>query len=127
MTWDRTAAAAALADVLEVGTGDLVAVFEGPPPTLNPPALVIMRPSVAFSTPTFGIDEATWSIMAAVGVGQDDALDDLLAAARQAVIAEPTLGGAVQLCRPTELRPRGIINVAGGDYLTEELILETRM
>jgi len=127
VSWDRPSAASALADVLEAGTGDLVAVFESPPSSMNAPALVIMRPTVMFHQPAFAVDEITWSVTAAVGVGADDTLDGLIGQARQAVEADPTLGGVVQICRPTEQRPRGIVNIAGADFLTEELILNARM
>lgn len=127
MSWDRPKAAAALADVLEAGTDDLVAVFESPPASMNAPALVIMRPTVMFHQPAFAVNKITWSVTAAVGVGADDTLDGLIGLARQAIDGDPTLGGAVQICRATEQRPRGIVNIAGADFLTEELILNARM
>ena len=131
MSWDRTAAAAALAGVLGDAAAGMVppaSVFAQPPATHNPPALVIQYPTqVMLRQPTFAIDTATVSVLAVAGMEEPATIDALLALTVAAVEADEQLGGTVQHCRPTQHRLWRIANVAGADYLTAELELELRM
>jgi hypothetical protein len=130
MTWDGAAGRAALAATLTAGLEfrtPTVSVFAKPPATYNAPALVVAYPnSVSLGVPSFGIDLVSHTVIAAVGVDQGDDLDTLLRDAGAAIKLDPTLGGAVQMCKPVEHRNYRIANVAGVDLLTAELALETR-
>jgi hypothetical protein len=128
VSWDRPAAAAALVDVLEAATADLVTVHDKPPSTLNAPTLVVSYPTtVVKHTPTFAIDQASVAVLGAVGVEDGDGLDDLLEAATVAIEADPSLGGAVQYAKPVEWRNWRIMTSAGASLLVAELALEIRM
>ena len=129
MTWDGSIARPALAGVLSAAfEGTNVNVFASPPATFNPPALVVQFPqTVAKRAPTFGIDLASWTVLGAVSLELADALDELLNQADAAVFLDPTLGGAVQVAKTTEIRNWRILSVGGIEMLTAELALETRM
>ena len=131
MAWDRPTAATALQLVLADGTAEMTppaSVFAQPPSTHNPPALVVQYPSqVLLHTPAFPVDTATVSVLAVAGMEEPDTVDALLELAVQAVEGDCQLGGAVQHARPLEHRLWRIVNVAGADYLTAELVLEIRM
>lgn len=128
MSWDRPAAAAALVEVLEAATASTVTVFDTPPATFNPPALVVNYPAtVTKHNPTFAIDLAALSVLAAVGVSEGDTLDGLLDTATTAIEADPTLVAAVQHAKPVEWRNWRVLTVSGIDVLTAELALEIRM
>jgi len=128
VSWDRPSAAAALVDVLETATASLVTVHDRPPSTLNAPALVVSYPTtVTKHTPAFAIDQAELAVMGAVGVEDGDSLDGLLETATAAVEANPTLGGAVQHCKPTAWRNWRIFTSAGASLLVAEVALEIRM
>jgi hypothetical protein len=127
VSWDRPKAAHALAQVLEAALPE-VSVFDHPPPTMNPPALVVQLPTtVVPSSPTFGTDTATWTVLAAVGADQADGLDDLLRSASAAIKLNPRLDGATQLTRVTEWRDWRLMAVAGAELMVAHLVLETRM
>jgi len=128
VAWDRPAAAGALVEVLEAATSSTVSLFEQPPATFNPPALVINYPAtVTKHNPAFAIDQAATTVTAAVGVSDGDTLDTLLDAANLAVEADPTLAGTVQHAKPVEWRNWRVLTVAGIDMLTADLALEVRM
>lgn len=127
MSWDRTAAAAALAEMLRSALPE-VPVFEAPEATFNAPALVCQFPtSVLLSSPSFGVDTASWAVLAAVGAAEADRLDELLASATAVVRLDPTLGRVVQTTRPLEWRNWRLLTVAGAELLAADLALETRM
>jgi hypothetical protein len=128
MSWDRPTAAAALAGVIAAATDGTVTVLEQPPATFNPPALVVGYPqTVSLHNPAFAVDQAALTVLAAVGAPEGDDLDGLLEVATRAVEGDPTLGGAVQIAKPTEWRNWRMLTVAGVDMLTAELALEIRM
>lgn len=128
MSWNRAAAAAALAAALEAATNDTVTVLDRPPATFNPPALIVQYPqTVTRHTPAFATDLATLTILGAVGLEAPETLDALLDLADQAISADPTLGDVVQAAKPTELRNWRILPVAGAEYLSAELALTIQM
>ena len=129
MTWDGGVARPALAAVLSSAfEATNVAVFASPPATFNPPALVVQFPqTVAKFVPSFGIDLATWTVLGAVSLDLADALDALMNQTAAAIFLDPTLGGAVQVTKMTELRNWRILVVGGSEMLTAELALESRM
>ncbi len=128
MTWSRTEAVAGLYAALAAQLGETTWVFDKPPQTLNPPAVVIGRPTeVVYSQPAFGVDEATVSVICVGAADGEDAVDGLITAVRSAVSADITLGGAVQHCDDTREQNWRIVNVAGTDVLQAEVVLTIRM
>jgi hypothetical protein len=129
MTWDRAAAAGALAGLLEAATdGAGVAVYPKPPKGFTPPALIVQLPTrVAKHSPAFGTDFTEWTVLVGVDIEGADELDDLLGVATAAVEDSPTLAGATAFTRVVEWRNWRILNVGGADYLVAEVALETRM
>lgn len=127
MSWRHGPAAQGLVGLLRAEAPE-VAAFEAPSATFNVPAFVCQYPTlVVFDTRAFGVDVVTWPLLVAVGLEQAGQLDALIATARAAITLDPTLGGAVQIARPTESRNWRILNVAGAEYLGADLVLETRM
>jgi hypothetical protein len=130
VTWDGAAARAGLAATLTAAVeGTNVNVFSAPPSTFNPPALVVQYPtSVTKYTASYGLDMATWAVMAAVGLeNQSDYLDQLCNIAADAVYADPSISGVTQSSRVTEFRNWRILLMSGVELLTAEVIIETRM
>jgi hypothetical protein len=105
-----------------------VSVFTHPPATFNVPALVVQLPTqVDFSKPTVATDTGQMTVLAAVGIDQADALDQLLQSATAALDPDPTLGGAVILCMATDWHGWRILNLGGSEYLVAEVALQIRM
>jgi hypothetical protein len=129
MSWSRAPVVAALTAMLgEATAGDSVTVYDRPPMTFNPLAVVIHRPNVNYSAIAFGIDEATLPLIVASGVEQEDALDALKETCRQAVLADQSLRGAVQLAYPSEERNwRNYTGAGGIQILQVELVLTIHM
>ena len=127
MSWDRAAAATALEATF--GTVTPVKVHRAPPETLNPMCIVVGRPQpVTYSTPTFSIDEATLPVMIVGGIETEDQIEALKTLCRQAVAADPTLGGAVMSAVATEERNwRNVTGAGGIQLLLVELILTVAM
>ena len=125
------AASEALAEVLTDATADLAplpSVFDRPPTTVNPPALIVQFPTtVTKHVPTFAIDQVDWTVTAVAGLGDPETIDTLLAVATAAVEDDPGLGTVVPICKPVEHRNWRLLTVAGTDMLAADLILETRM
>jgi hypothetical protein len=65
--------------------------------------------------------------MAAVGLEQSDELDGLANSAAAAIFLDPTLAGAVQVSKVTELRNWRIVTAGGAELLSCEIALESRM
>ena len=127
MSWDRSKAAPALAEAI-AAANPAVSVFDKPPLTLNPPAIVVGRQTeVAFATSAFGVDEATLPVFCVGPADGDDIVAGLITAARDAIDVDPTLGGIVQRCDPVAERNWRGINVAGTELLQAELSLLIRM
>jgi len=127
VSWDRTVAVPALVDAIEVASGQTVFVFDRPPTTINPPAIVVGRPvEVIYATAWFSVDEATLPVLC-VGAGDgDDTVDDLIAVVRAAV-KDPGLGGAVQSVVASAARNWRNLVVAGVDILQAEVTLTIQM
>ena len=131
MSWDRAAAATAIVNTLTAATAadsPSPSIFDRPPATFNVPAYIVAHPqTVVYGGPAFGIDLATVPLICAAGMEDVDTVDQLLDLASDSLPADPTLGGVIQNIDATEQRNWRVINVAGADYLTADLILEIRM
>lgn len=127
MSWDRQAVADALVATLGAATG--VKVHDRPPEVLNPMCVVISRPQpVSYDTFALGVDDATVPVVIVGGVETENQVEDLKNACRKAVDADPTLGGVVRNCQPTEERNwRNLTGAGGIQLLLVELILQIRM
>jgi hypothetical protein len=134
MSWDRATAAKALANELAnaplvnpLSTSAPATIFEQPPGTVNPPAIVIGWPiEVNFSVIAPGIDQATLPVACVGPFDGSDLVAELVANVRAGVV-DSTLGGAVQICYPTAERNWGQINVAGTDLFRAEVIFTIQM
>ena len=128
MTWQRTPVAAALVDLLTAATGGTVFVFDKPPATINPPAIIVSRPStVLYNAVAFGVDEATLPVVIAGAMDGDDFVDALRDVIRKTVDTNPTLNGSVPACWPSSERNWRNAIVAGVDLLLAELVLTVQM
>jgi hypothetical protein len=108
--------------------GDGVTVHERPPETLNPPAVVIHRPTVTYGVAGFGVDEASLPLVIVGGIESEAALDALKETCRQAILADPSLGGSVQSGYPSEERNwRNYTGAGGIQILQVELVLTIQM
>jgi hypothetical protein len=127
MGWDRQAVADALVGVLGPATG--VKVHPLPPEIINPPCVVVSRPqTVVYATAGLGIDDATLPLIVAGGVETEAAIETIKTACRQAVLADPSLGGTVQACWPGEERNwRNLTGAGGVQLLLVELVLQIQM
>ena len=125
MTWDRATATAALAEML----GDTGAtVYPKPPATLNPPAIVLARASnVDYNVSAFGIDEATLPDVCVGPLEGDDEIDALKSTVRAALLADPTIGGAVQLATATAERNWRTVTISGTELTTVDLVIMVKM
>jgi hypothetical protein len=90
--------------------------------------VVVSRPTVMYSTVAPGIDEATLPLVIAGGIETEDKVEALKQVCRQTILADPTLGGAVPNCYPTQERNwRNITGAGGIQLLLVELILTVQM
>jgi hypothetical protein len=127
MSWNRATAAAALTAALQTAAGETAFVFERPPNTVNPPAIVIGRPTqVLYGTAALGIDEATLPVLCVGPLDGEDIVDGLIQTVRAAV-ADHNLGGTVQHVYPEAERNWHNLNVAGADLLQAEVTLIIQM
>jgi hypothetical protein len=127
MTWNRQTAAAAITAALQATMGETVFVFNKPPATVNPPAVIVGRASeVRYSIPAFSIDEAILPVTCAGPVDGDDIVSGLIAAVRGS-FPDPTLGGVVQACWPTDERAWRQVSIAGVDVLLADVNLTIQM
>jgi hypothetical protein len=124
VSWERAPVAAALADLLaDAAPG--VAVFDTQPATLNPPALVVSRPTVVrYSAAAIAVDEVELPVIC-VGplTAGDNTVADLAGLVRAAVAAEPTLSGTVKIAWITEERNWRAVTIAGVDCLAVDVIV----
>jgi hypothetical protein len=128
VSWSRAPVVAALQTILSAATADGVTIHERPPETLNPPAIVIHRPTVTYSVAGMAIDEASLPLIVVAGIESEDALDTLKETCRQAILADPSLGGSVQLGYPSEERNwRNYTGAGGIQILQVELVLTIQM
>jgi hypothetical protein len=124
MSWDRLSTAPALADALNTTASELVSVFDTPPPTLNPPALVVGRPVVVrYSTFALGVDEVELPVVCLGPLDGEVLVNELSAMVRTAVVREPTLGGTVKGATAMEERNWRSIVIAGTSCLAVDVIL----
>jgi hypothetical protein len=127
MTWNRTDAAAAVTAALQATMGETVFVYGKPPATVNPPAVIVGRPSeVRYSTVAFAIDEAVLPVSCVGPADGDDTVDQLAAMVR-ASFPDPTLGGVVQACWPADERAWRQVSIAGVDVLIADVNLSIQM
>ena len=128
MTWSRAPVAAALVDMLTAATEGL-RVHPAPPEIINGPCIVISRPQpVLCSAAAVAVDEVTLPVIVASGVEQEQALEDIIAVCRAAVLADPTLGHSVAAAWPAEIRNwRNVTGAGGIQLLLAELILTIHM
>jgi hypothetical protein len=127
MAWSRTTATQALVAALQVTAGESVWVYGKSPNTVNPPAIVVGRPTeVVYATAGFGIDSATLPVLCVGPVDGEDMVDGLIAMVR-AALSDPSLGGAVQSVYAEAERNWHNLNVAGADLLQAEVTLIIQM
>jgi hypothetical protein len=128
VSWDRATVAAALVELVESATGG-VKCHPLPPETLNGPCVVVMRPQpVVYATAGLGVDEATLPLAVVSGIEQEAAIDSLKQQVTKAILADPTLGGLVVNCWPSEERNwRNVTGAGGIQLLLVELILMIHM
>jgi hypothetical protein len=120
--------AAALGEVLSAATAGAVTVFERPPATFNVPAIIVADPTrVAYGLPTFGMDQATLSVVCAAGGDEVDYLDGLIATVVTALKDAATLGGVVQACWVKEQSNWRMLTVGGAEYRAADVVLEITM
>jgi hypothetical protein len=128
MTWDRTLVVPALVEVLEASIGPAVSVFDRPPPTVNPPAVVVGRVnSVEYGVGAFGIDNAELPLVLIGGADDLETVEALKMSVRVAIDGAMSLLGTVQQCYAASERNWRVLNIAGAEVLTVEVILEIRM
>jgi hypothetical protein len=131
MSWQRTPVVKALVAAIEAQLAELAVdanVMEHPTFTVNPPAIVVGRPSeVRYSTAFFGVDDITLPVLCMAGAEQDDAVAELIGVVNAAVNADPTLGGVVPVADCTGERSWRVINISGAEYLGAEAIVEIQM
>jgi hypothetical protein len=127
MTWQRSAVAGAIADVLSAAD-PTAATFATPPETFNVPAYIVGYPrTVAYSVPVFGVDQASLPVIVAVGLGEADAMDAMFRTALAALSDDVSLGAVVQSCTAREQSNWRPANVGGANLMLADLVLEIRM
>jgi hypothetical protein len=127
MVWDRAKAATALVNVLGPATG--IKVHHSPPEIVNPPCVVISRPQpVTYAVAGLGVDEASLPVIIVGGIETEDQIETTKTACRNAILANPGLGGTVQACYATEERNwRNVTGAGGVQLLSVELIVTVQM
>jgi hypothetical protein len=131
VSWDRTTAAKALYAVISEAAaeaGSTAVVYDRPPYSLNPPAIVVGRPvEVRFGQVASTIDEAEMPVACVGPVDGDEMVSDLIALVRSAVGHSSQLGGAVQVAFPAMERNWRPINVGGTDLLSADVVITIQM
>jgi hypothetical protein len=133
VAWARSPFAQATADALTAGLAaypltPAPSVFAAPPLTLNPPALVVGRPTeVIYSTAGFWIDIATVSIVCLGALQGEDTIDALITYARGVVAADPRLAGVVQSVTASREQSWREVSIGGADFLAADLVLTVQM
>jgi hypothetical protein len=127
MSYQRTPVAAALAELLATIDPN-VAVFNEPPPTFNPPAIIVgYTRHVDYDLAAYGVDRADLPVAIAVGVNDTARMDDLANQAKKLINANPTLAGAVQAARVRSQEQTLLWNIAGAEIMAADIILEIRL
>lgn len=130
MSWDRSIAAPALGQALAdavAAAGETITVYNQPPGTLNPPAIVIGRPvEVRYSTIAMNIDECSLPVLCVGPVDGEDRVAQIITFIRQNV-TNTDLGGTVQIAYPAVERNWRQVNVGGADLLQAEVTFTIQM
>ena len=126
MSWDLQTLADALAAALEPIAAT---VYDEPPTSLNPPALVVSFPElVELEGAALGLDVVTIPVVAVVNWAESAAaMGELIKFARTALEVDPRLGGAVAFARLGQVRAIRAEKVSGIDVLTADLVLTVQM
>jgi hypothetical protein len=124
--------AQALASAIEatiVGADDIAAVFDRQPSTLNPPAIVVGRPSeVAYGAFALSIDQATLPVACVAGSGDgDDRVAELADYVRHTVDGDATLGGVVQSVVASFERNWRNLTLGGVELVAADVVLTVTM
>jgi hypothetical protein len=128
MSWSRTTAVTALVQILQTAAGETVTVLSKPPQTLNPPAIVVHRPTeVRYSAFSLSIDEATLPVICVGAADGEEQVDSLITLVRTAVGANKMLGGAVSSCTASVERNWRNVLIGGIDVLEAEVTLLIEM
>lgn len=128
MSWSRSVAAPAIAQALQVVVGESVFVFEKPPQTVNPPALIVGRPTeVRFAQPAFGVDAVVLPITCVGPADGEDYVDYLITSVRQAFPSPTNLNGAVGVVYADSEQNWRNVNLAGVDLLLADVLLAIQM
>lgn len=127
MSWRRALVAPELADMLKAAQGDAdtASIFSAPPETLNAPAIVVGRPlEVRYGVGGLGVDEADLPVVClASALSGEDTVDDLISFVRAAVLADPSVSGAVQRCTATGERNWRMVRIGGAELLAADVVL----
>ena len=128
MTWNRTPVAQALTALFQAAA-PIAFVHERPPEILNFPSIVIMRPvQVLYGAAGLGVDDVELPVAVVHGVEQEDALEAIKLAVKQAVDGDQGLGGVVKACWANrEQGWRNVTGAGGVQLLYVELILTVWM
>jgi hypothetical protein len=130
MTWARRPVAAALTSMIGSATAGTVFVHPHFPETVNPPAVVVGRvlPGARYAEAGFGIDTVELGVYVVGGFDSDDDIDDLRNTVRQAIGADSTLKGTVQVAYPSgENGWRNFTGAGGVQLLNVELVVTIQM
>lgn len=105
-----------------------VSAFDSPPLQLNPPAVVVSRPSeVLYGTGGFGVDVATLPVICIGPQTGEDMVNALLGLVRDALKADPRLGGLVAIAHAPSERNWRAVRIGGADMLAADLTVEIQM
>jgi hypothetical protein len=125
--WTRAPVADALTSLVATFAGEqgvAATVFAKPPQTLNVPAVVVGRPRlVRYSTIGFSVDDVELSVTCFGPMDGDDTVDLLAGIVRDAVRADPSIGGTVAAAYPLEQINWRAINIGGADFLATDVVL----
>ena len=123
MAWDRAPVAKALQAVLTAAL-DATNVYDRPPQTVNPPAVVIGWPTeVRYSAAGLGSDEARLPVICVAPADGDDVVSGLIQTVRDAIAGDLTLGGVVQSAVAAREHNWRAVAVAGIELLQAEVEL----
>jgi hypothetical protein len=133
VSWSRELVAPALCQAIQDTADGLevdytFGIFDRQPSTLNPPAVVVGRPTdVTFAVFSFGTDLATLPVLCVAGPEQEDRVSDLISLVRAAVGDQPNLAGACQEVTATAERNWRNQTVGGVDLIVADCVLTVTM
>jgi hypothetical protein len=128
VSWDRTKCVDALVPLF-AAANPTVKVLDHPTETINPPAIVIHRPTmVTYANAGFGVDTAELPVLIGSGLESEDQIETIKTACRSALCADVTLGGVVaEVHAASERNWRNQTGAGGIQLLTVELVLSVTM